>query len=213
MSILVEHRKRRREILERALEVIGDRGFESATFQKVADRCGLNRATLYLYFRNKREILYWGLRQLLAGLEAEVEAIGGSAGCSQRDKLSRMVSVVVRWIEENRRLLAAVLGFLIRLPERGADPGRYVRRRILPLRRIVAGLVADGVASGEIPAGRAREVDDLLMGLIESALYRLAVLGQPAAPELVGAAEFAVGRICRMSDPAADPPPAPRAPT
>ena len=46
MSIVVEHDKRRKEILEKALAVFMDDGFEDATFQRIADRCHITRTTL-----------------------------------------------------------------------------------------------------------------------------------------------------------------------
>ncbi|MCL2174616.1 MAG: TetR/AcrR family transcriptional regulator, partial [Treponema sp.] len=56
MAIAVEHEQRRKKILEKALTVFMDDGFEDATFQKIADRCGITRTILYLYFKNKKEI-------------------------------------------------------------------------------------------------------------------------------------------------------------
>jgi AcrR family transcriptional regulator len=49
MYMVIAHEKRRREILEHALEVFIDEGFEAATFQKIADRCRITRTTRYLY--------------------------------------------------------------------------------------------------------------------------------------------------------------------
>jgi len=46
MAIVVEHEKRRFEILQRALDVFTEEGYEDATFQKIADRCGITRTTL-----------------------------------------------------------------------------------------------------------------------------------------------------------------------
>ena len=54
MSIVVAHEKRRAEILEKTLDVFVDEGFEDVTFQKIADRCGITRTTLYIYFKNKK---------------------------------------------------------------------------------------------------------------------------------------------------------------
>ncbi|HNY23048.1 MAG TPA: helix-turn-helix domain-containing protein, partial [Treponemataceae bacterium] len=69
MAIVVEHEKRRYEILEKALDIFIEEGYEDATFQKIADRCGITRTTLYLYFKNKREIFTWSIKQLTDGLE------------------------------------------------------------------------------------------------------------------------------------------------
>ena len=46
MAIIVEHDKRRKEILEKSLEVFAAEGYEDVTFQKIADRCGITRTTL-----------------------------------------------------------------------------------------------------------------------------------------------------------------------
>ena len=54
MAIVVEHDKRKHEILEKSLEVFIEEGYEDVTFQKIADRCGITRTTLYIYFKNKR---------------------------------------------------------------------------------------------------------------------------------------------------------------
>ena len=53
MAIVVEHDKRRREILEKSLDVFAKDGYEDVTFQKITDRCGITRTTLYFYFKNK----------------------------------------------------------------------------------------------------------------------------------------------------------------
>ena len=58
MAIVVEHDKRKHEILQKSLDVFIDEGYEDATFQKIADRCGITRTTLYIYFKNKHEIFY-----------------------------------------------------------------------------------------------------------------------------------------------------------
>ena len=56
MAIIVEHDKRKKEILETALDLFMEKGYEDVTFQKIADRCGITRTTLYIYFKNKKEI-------------------------------------------------------------------------------------------------------------------------------------------------------------
>ena len=46
MAIVVEHEKRKHEILQRALDVFINEGYEDATYQKIADKCGITRTTL-----------------------------------------------------------------------------------------------------------------------------------------------------------------------
>ena len=75
MAIGVEHDKRKHEILEKALEVFIEEGYEDVTFQKIAERCGITRTTLYIYFKNKREIFLWSIKQLTYGIEQELNEI------------------------------------------------------------------------------------------------------------------------------------------
>ena len=61
MAIVVEHDKRKHEILEKSFELFCRDGYEDVTFQKIADACGITRTTLYIYFKNKREIFIWSI--------------------------------------------------------------------------------------------------------------------------------------------------------
>lgn len=69
MAVQVEHEKRKHEILTKALELFIEEGYEDVTFQKIADRCGITRTTLYIYFKNKREIFLWSIKQFTQALE------------------------------------------------------------------------------------------------------------------------------------------------
>lgn len=89
MAIVVEHDKRRAEILENALDIFTEEGYEDATFQKIADRCGITRTTLYLYFRNKREMFVWSIKQLTEGIENDLRVIIDSADISWKTDLRR----------------------------------------------------------------------------------------------------------------------------
>ena len=57
MAIIVEHEKRKKEILEKSMELFCKEGFDDVTFQKIADACGITRTTLYIYFKNKLKYL------------------------------------------------------------------------------------------------------------------------------------------------------------
>ena len=195
MSIVVEHEKRRREILEKALDVFMDEGFEDATFQKIADRCGITRTTLYIYFKNKREIFNWSIKQLTVIVEGDLQSIRADESLDAAEKLSRVLGTIIERLEENRRLLSVVLNYLLHLSKSGSDPDYRVRKRTIRLRHILATIVIEGIRSGELPPVNVRVADDLLYGLIEAAIFRLVVLGRPSVAELKHAAELAVQRL------------------
>jgi AcrR family transcriptional regulator len=66
-----------RERLEAAaLDLFTENGYEQTTVAQIADRAGLNRATFFRHFADKREVLFGG-EDVLAGLFAD--AIGAVA--------------------------------------------------------------------------------------------------------------------------------------
>lgn len=64
------------EILDAALACFTERGFAATRLEDVAQRAGVTKGTLYLYFRNKEELFEAVVRQSLVpyieGLEAAV---------------------------------------------------------------------------------------------------------------------------------------------
>jgi AcrR family transcriptional regulator len=60
-----------RERLESAaLQLFAEKGYEETTVAQIADRAGLNRATFFRHFADKREVLFGG-EDRLAGLFAD----------------------------------------------------------------------------------------------------------------------------------------------
>ncbi|MDR1444839.1 MAG: TetR/AcrR family transcriptional regulator [Treponema sp.] len=192
MSIVVEHEKRRRDILKKALDVFVDEGFEDATFQKIADRCGITRTTLYIYFKNKKEIFNYSIKQFLLTVEADLTRVRSDTSLNMVDKIIRVLSRIIDLLEKNRRLLVVILDYLFHISGNGGDPNYRVRRRTLKLRHILATMVIDGIKAGEIVKMNVKSVDDLLYPLIESAIFRLTVLKQETVSDLKNSAALAV---------------------
>jgi AcrR family transcriptional regulator len=192
MSIVVEHEKRRREILEKALDVFMDEGFEDATFQKIADRCGITRTTLYIYFKNKKEIFNYSIKQLLTNVETRIQKIRANASLGSADKIRAVLLDIIGQLEENRRLLLVILNYLLYLSKSDSNPETRVRRRTLKLRHILATMVIEGVRAGELTPVNVRTADDLLYGLLETAIFRLVVLKRDTVKDLRQAVELTV---------------------
>jgi len=204
MSIVVEHDKRRYEILEKALDVFVDEGFENATFQKIADRCGITRTTLYIYFKNKRDIFNFSIKQLLQLLENDINGIGKEKGISYSEKLVRVMTVIMERLEENNRLLAVVLDYLIYASKSSDDydPGLKVRRRTVRLRHIQATLLIAGIKSGEFsPSVNVKDANELLYSILEAAVFRRVILRRSSIDELKDAVRLIVNSLA-MNSPA-----------
>jgi AcrR family transcriptional regulator len=195
MSIVVEHEKRRREILEKALDVFIDEGFEDTTFQKIADRCDITRTTLYIYFRNKKEIFNYSIKQLLLGVEGDISRVREDKTLGPVDKIIRILTEIVERLEASSRLLLVILDYLIHLSRNNLDPDYRVRRRTLRLRHILASMVIDGIKAGEIAPVNVKAADELFYGLIEAAIFRLVVLKRGSVGDLKESIVLAVRQM------------------
>ena len=196
MSIVVEHEKRRHEILQKALDVFMEEGFEDVTFQKIADKCGITRTTLYIYFKNKRDIFNFSIKQLLGELETAIKKIGTEKNCSCQEKLVRIMSVIIAGLEENHRLLSVVLNYLIYISKGGYDPRDRVLRRTVRLRHILTAMIVEGIDTKEFAKSvNVKDTNELLYSFIEAAVFRLTVLQRDSVGELKAAIKLAVRRL------------------
>jgi AcrR family transcriptional regulator len=200
MSIIVEHDKRRKEILEKALDVFMDEGFEDATFQKIADRCGITRTTLYIYFKNKKEIFNYSIKQLLSGVEEGITIIRNDNNLTSAEKLKKVLSDIIDRLEKNRRLLSVILDYLLYLSRSDSDPETRVRRRTVRLRHILSSMVIEGIRKEELAEVNVKDAVDMLYGLLESAIFRLVVLKRSSISDLKQAASLTVNRLAAVQD-------------
>lgn len=197
MAIVVEHEKRRAEILERALDVFTEEGYEDATFQKIADRCGITRTTLYLYFKNKREIFVWSIKQLTGGVEHALLEIIENETNSYAVRLESFMHMIIDRCTDNRRLFIVVLSYLLSVQKSGKDPESRVKRRTIRLRHLLSQLLIAGKKAGEFRDFNVKDANELLYGLIESTIYRIAILDRSEASEMKEAISLVVKGLIR----------------
>ena len=195
MAIVVEHEKRRKEILERALGVFLDDGFEDATFQRIADRCGITRTILYIYFKNKREIFNYSIKQLMLKAEEDIQKIRADKSMNSVEKITRVLLDILKLLEQNRRLLLVILDYLMHLSKNDGNPEIRVRRRTLRLRHILASMVIDGIKAGELKKVNVKTANDFLYSIIEAAIFHLVVLKRKSLGELRDMVIFSVKQL------------------
>ena len=195
MGIVVDHDKRRRAILKKSLEVFVDEGYEDATFQKIANRCGITRTTLYIYFKNKREIFLYSIKQLTEGLENSIQKIIASPTKPSEEKLRETLECIVKECVYNRELFSVILAYLIVLKQTGKDPQAKVRRRIIRLRHLLSTILIEGKKKGEFKDINVKSANEMFYSLIEASIFRLAILNQDTIDEMMSSLELAVSGI------------------
>lgn len=177
MAIVVEHEKRKKEILDKALDLFMENGYEDVTFQKIADKCGVTRTTLYIYFKNKKEIFAWSIKQLTNEIESSLLKIIDNKDLSYEERLKSVLHTILQKCVDNYRLFVITLTYLLQLKNTGKDTKKIVQRRIIRLRHLLSTVIIDGITSGNFKKVNVHEANELIFNLIEAAVFKLTVFG------------------------------------
>lgn len=196
MAIQVEHEKRKHEILEKSLELFIEEGYEYVTFQKIADRCGITRTTLYIYFKNKREIFLWSIKQLIASLEKELLVIIEDQSLGSRECMIKVLNTVLDKCEASTQFFKVLLSYLMQLQKSGIDANDRVERRVIRMNHLLSTIIIRGQRNGEFKKISVKNINHLLYTLVESAIFEIAVLGKKDVSETRQSIEFTVDSIC-----------------
>ena len=195
MAAVVEHEARRRMILDKALALFIDEGYEDVTFQKIADRCGITRTTLYIYFSNKRDIFMYSIKQLGETLEDALNSIIDNESLSMADRLKGVMMSVYNCCLEHRQLFSVLLMYLLQIQKTGVNTEEKVRRRTLRLRHLLSTILIEGIEKEEFKKVDVKATNEVFYGLIESLIYRLAILNQTDLPDFERMIDFTISSI------------------
>ena len=154
-------RKRRVEILKSAATAFRRRGYHGASMGEIAQALRMTKGSLYYYFKNKEEILFfchdYSLDILLEVLE-RVEAAGGSPPA----KLRSLIESFVHHILDDLRGTAMTLDFQ-------ALSAPLLRRVIAKRDRFDRGirrLLQEGMDAGAFAPGDAKLLTFAILGAV-----------------------------------------------
>ena len=159
-----QRRKKARpqELLDAALALFVEKGFAGSRAEEVAQRAGVSKGTLYLYYPSKDELFKAVVRQNLSSLIAEGEEIASSYEGSSSELLSKLLHT---WWERVGNTPAAgihkiVLAEVRNFPELAQF---YTDEVIIPADRLFCGCVQRGIERGEFRPMPLHEVAHALM--------------------------------------------------
>src|ERR1700761_3899901 len=142
-----EHGKRRTALLQAAFDVIAEAGFEGLRTRAVADRAGVNIATLHYYFPSKQALIE-GLAQFLG---AKFVLLHGPApepsGFSAVDRLRQEFSDGEFYFEHEPKMLLVMEELGLR-GKRDVEVQKVVEMMRGHWKRGLERMVEDGIAEG-----------------------------------------------------------------
>ncbi len=163
----ISQRQRRKdarpaELLDAALELFVEKGFTAARAEEVAQRAGVSKGTLYLYYPSKEElfkaVIVRNLTSRIADTAQQVQAWQG-------EMAPLLESLLVQWWQETYASPASGV-FKILISEMRNFPEiaeYYVQQVIEPGSALIGGIIARGIGSGEF---RAVDVESTVHSLV-----------------------------------------------
>ena len=162
---------KRRRILTAAAAVFADRDFHQVQVSDVAERAGVGKGTVYLYFPTKDDLHRAALEASLEGIRTEVEAAVES-DVSVEESLRRIVLALLRFFWKRQHLLTVIQRY-----EHGNG-----RRSSLRRQRVVRAI--DGVLARRRLGGTKSErhlAAAFLLGMARAAILEHAAADRPEA--------------------------------
>jgi AcrR family transcriptional regulator len=167
-------------ILEAALILFGEAGYEGMTIEAVAARAGVGKATIYRRWSSKDDLIIAAIQEMLASVEVpetgdfRADLVGMIAGALRFMRTSRAGVVFPRMAGE-------VAG-------RSPLGIRYVEKVIGPRRKVLRGMIKRGIEQGELRSDLdVNLMADMLMGpiIMRKILGELQGTGEDMASRLV----------------------------
>ena len=199
MSIKVDHKARKSEIVEKSIKLFARVGYHAVNYQYIADNCGVARTVLYRYFKNKRQIFD-------AAIAVTVNEIGMRyrrmlrSNASADERLRRICGTVTTTLFEKRDFLVVILEYIIEKIRVGYKMGRHIERYTIGVKRIMLDLILEAKASGMYsPNLDPRAAMRILYSLFESTSIRLMV-GNAVLPDCLEAIDVCIDSF-KIPDP------------
>jgi AcrR family transcriptional regulator len=121
---------RSRSLLESTRRLIAAEGFDAVTMERVAEEAGITKGAIYLYFRNKDQMILAAVEEIAAemvrGIERRVDA-----RAEPWDHLCQLIRAQLAIMEENKELLRTLLldRRLLKNGRRGGQARRLLKHR------------------------------------------------------------------------------------
>jgi TetR/AcrR family transcriptional regulator, cholesterol catabolism regulator len=141
-----ERRKQqtRERIIAAAAASFAEQGFDATTFDHIAERADVARATVFNYYRDKQELL----RAYLGHRRARLRALLNDEAATEQDsagRLARLLDTLAAFNQDNEREWRAVLGAWRQMRDPYGEGA--------PTAEVFAEVIEAGQAAGEFAAG------------------------------------------------------------
>jgi TetR/AcrR family transcriptional regulator, fatty acid metabolism regulator protein len=172
---------KRRRILEGALRAFAKKGFYNTKVSEIAAEAGVADGTIYLYFKNKDDLLISlfedRMEWVIERLQAELKVIPGDAV----SKIQAFIQLHFALVIENRDLAEFIT---VELRQSAKFVKEYKNPKFADYLRILQGIIEDGQREGTLRADLdSRLTSRAIFGALDEVLLQM-TLSRQITPEI-----------------------------
>ena len=157
-------------IAQAAKEVFAERGYQRATLEEIAQRAGMSKATIYLYYRNKDDLFLHAVEEFVNAAMAAT-AQEATTAKPPLEKLYGMVRGKVEFYEREREFFRIYLNEKQGLEVAPKDPHKQALRAMyLQGVQTLAGVLQEGIDAGVLRPMESRRLAFFLQEMISNVL-------------------------------------------
>jgi AcrR family transcriptional regulator len=160
--------ERKSQILNAAESVFTQKGFEQARMDDIADKTGLSKGTLYLYFKSKDDLIIAILDRMFQFEFRQFESLTLTE-MNAMDAIWKITDVLAKDIVRLQRLIPIVYQFLA-LAFRNKYVQLALKKYINRYVDVLVPIIQRGIDSGEFRPVDAREVAIAMGAMLEGTL-------------------------------------------
>lgn len=164
--------RRPKQILDAAFEEFVERGYVATRVEDIADRVGVTKGTIYVYFETKEELFSAMIRHISTPFD-DILASGRELQGNCEQRLRGLIDIFHRSLVEDRKV-REFLRFII------AEGSRFPhvvdenhRRFIDPLIEFMQSIIDEGCRTGEFRAGPGAVADVVMSPIVLAMIFRL----------------------------------------
>lgn len=164
---------RRKEILEAGFDVFKEHGFTAARLDDVAEKAGIGKGTIYLYFDGKEALFEEVVRENLFPARDEAENLVAGFRGSASELLERHLKHIYSYMagEKIPYLVAMVIGEVNRFPSLAEF---FFHEMVSRNQEMMRTIIARGEASGEFRRTDVKQFCQILVApILISAIWKL----------------------------------------
>lgn len=180
--------ERRRELVEAAAKVFKEKGYAGARLGDIAAAMGTDRASLYYYVENKRELFHEVVRDAVDANVIRAEAIRDGAGSGPEKVRALIHSLMASYAEHHPYLFVYIQEDMTRMDQNGSPWAKEMRRLNKRYDNAVLSIVESGLADGSLRSqGSPRIIANGLIGLVNWSHRWYTPTGGPSPDDIADA--------------------------